>query len=392
MSSQNKIIVIGGGIIETDGDRYYARSQIVEYLLGLNQCYNKVTWMARLIDSHDYRTPIDNTGVRLDIINKNMETILSLRGCIGQIISYWRFARDIDRRTDIIVSEYSVTSMPYLLMTRLFGRKSLYYLGSDPRLTKDLRKDTFYGRFSSFAKSIVLPLSIKLANGVLVRGKSTYEQCSHWNSNIILSSPLISYKHFRDVLSKRIDGRQKDRFDILYVGKLEENKGVHVLLNALKLLQSANNASIDIRLNIIGSGIMVHELMELAETNNLGHIVKFHGFVDDPEKLADIFSASDLFVVPTLYHEGFPRVIDEAMVCGIPVICSRLGGMKDGLDENEVIFISPGETSELADAMTAIMNDSELRDKLRTSSIARAEKTLRNTASEQHATFLEKLT
>lgn len=392
MSQRKKIVVVGGGIIERNHEKYCARSQLVEYLLDLTNHYQQVTWAVRLAVSKDYRTVVDESQLCLNIINKRCESIFSVRGIFGQLIHYWRFARKIDSTTDIIVSNFSTTSIPYLFLGRLLGRKTLYYIGSDPKLLIKLRRGTLYGRFASLANCLVLPLSLILAHGILVRGRTTFDQCTRWNKNVVLSNPLISYKYFNGILSRKEENSKRDILNILYVGKLEENKGVHILIKALnRLIQTNSNKTFFFRLSVVGSGVMKEELQNLVDKLGINSQVEFYGFIDDADLLADIYASNDILVVPTVYAEGFPRVLDEAMTCGLPVICSRLGGMKGGLSEDEVFFVRPGDVEDLATAIKKIMDDTTLKRRLLASSLARARGILKHTAAEQHALFLDKL-
>lgn len=387
----NKIVIVGGGIVETDKHYYYARSQLVEYLTGFFDYYSRVMWFVRLAQSRQYNTNFDNSKIELKIINQDGETIFSLKGILGQLRNYWNFFNCLDKRTDVIVNNLSLTSLPYVLMARFCAHKVLFYLGSDPRLTMDLRSSTLYGRFASLLNCLVLPFTLMAAHGVLVRGHSTLIQTLRWNKKTILSKPLISYKYFRNIIADRTNLLPRDKLVILYVGKLEKNKGVQVLLKALGILKKKYQADKIFRLNIVGSGIMETDLRVMSEDYNIADTANFHGFIDDPSTLASIFMRSDLFIVPTIYSEGFPRVIDEAMASGLPVICSRLGGMKDGLTEGEVLFVEPGNAENLASAVAKIMDDEDLRGKLQSNSAKRAEKILHQTATEQHALFLSGL-
>jgi glycosyltransferase involved in cell wall biosynthesis len=385
---KNKLIVIGGSIVESDGTFYFARSQILEYLSEFNAFYSEVKWIVRLGKSKDYKTRINKSPL-LDIINKNQETILSIKGIRNQLLSYWRFFKNLDKRTDTIVSSYSTTSIPYILMASLFGRKAVYYLGNDPALQVALRKESLYGKFAARANQWFLPLALKRADGVLVRGKSTVAQCKKWNTNIILSNPLISYNHFKELHNRKRAPNDNKQFNILYVGKLDENKGVQCLLEAIRILvHERSTLTTSIFLNIAGSGPMEKKLNELVDDLNIKKLVFFHGFIDDAEKLSDFFCSSHLFVVPTLRHEGFPRVIDEAMACGLPVICSRLGGMKDSLDEKEVLFFKPGDSKGLADAIETIISQELIRKQLIIASRKRFATLFQQTAAEQHYNFL----
>lgn len=388
---QKKIVIVGGGVVETDNHKYYARSQLVEYLTGFFEYYSHVVWSARLASSHQYNISINGSKIDLNIINPNGETIFSLKGILGQLRNYCVFYHCLDKFTDLIVNDLSLTSLPYVLIGRLKGRRVVFYLGSDPRLTMHLRSDCFYGRFASLLNYLVLPLTLITANGVLVRGHSTLIQCLRWNKRTILSNPLISYKYFKKNMVDRTSLLLDGKLEILYVGKLNKNKGVQILIKALGILKKKHPGEKTFYLNIVGNGDMESELRAMVEKCGIADAVRFHGFINDPLVLASIFQSNSLLVVPTVYHEGFPRVIDEAMASGLPVVCSRLGGMKDGLKEDEVLFFEPGNAEELATAIEKIMVDEELRRKLQKSSTKRAKKILSQTASEQHALFLSSL-
>ncbi|MCD6323169.1 MAG: glycosyltransferase family 4 protein [Clostridiales bacterium] len=253
-----------------------------------------------------------------------------------------------------------------------------------------LRNDSFYGKIASLLNYLVFPLTLMSAHGVLVRGKTTLGQSLRWNKNTILSNPLISYKHF----NKSIDREEKkddDSWSLLFVGKLEKNKGVHVLIKALAIILEKCRLDKPVGLHIVGSGPMEGELRLLVAKYGIADSVHFYGFVDNADKLKSLFAMSDVFVVPTLYHEGFPRVIDEAMACGLPVICSEIGGMKDGLEKDEVFFVEAGDAERLTDAIMEITGNEILRKDFQESSNRRARKILQSTATEQHIQFLASL-
>lgn len=391
LKSRGKIIIVSGGVVESDGENYYGRSQIVEYLTEFEKYYQQVVWSVRLAKTRNYQTSFSGVKILLDIINPKGGSFFSAAGICEQFRHYGIFVRQLDADSDVIVNNLSLLSLLYVTLARIFGRRVVFYLGSDPKLSMVLRKGSFYGRMASRLNCLVLPVTLKLAHGVLVRGQTTFAQAIRWNKNVILSNPLISYKHFR----KSIDGQDKkddDSLVLLFVGKLEENKGVHILIDALKIiLEKYSSNDKLIKLHIVGNGPMENELRLLARNYGIADKVSFHGFVDDADKLRHLFTMSSVFVVPTLYHEGFPRVIDEAMASGVPVIASRIGGMKDGLKDGEVFFVEPGNINELADAVLKIITDETLRKNLQESAKKRAEEILQYTAAEQHANFLAKL-
>ncbi len=97
---------------------------------------------------------------------------------------------------------------------------------------------------------------------------------------------------------------------------------------------------------------------------------------------------NDVCVIPTITAEGFPRVIDEAMAFGMTIICTKIGGMKVSLANDEVIFVEPNNTNQIYEALNSIHNDSRILSRYSKKSHARALKIYYTPAYKQHARFL----
>jgi glycosyltransferase involved in cell wall biosynthesis len=137
------------------------------------------------------------------------------------------------------------------------------------------------------------------------------------------------------------------------VGRLEANKGFHVLAEALGLLErrsqpSWSNASW--RWALVGSGPYRARIVEAsASAQVLSHMI-VPGRVDDCV-LADWYAAADLFVHPTLY-EGSSLVTLEAMAHSLPVVATRAGGLPDKVMPGETGWlVEPGRADALCDAL-----------------------------------------
>ncbi len=111
-----------------------------------------------------------------------------------------------------------------------------------------------------------------------------------------------------------------------YVGGIYPAKGVHVAIEAFAMLRDAN-----LRLEL--HGVLewfpdyVAELRELAE----GSAVEFAGRFD-PRDVDRVLLGLDLLVVPSTWYENMPLTIHEAFRCGIPVLVSDLGGMREAVE------------------------------------------------------------
>ena len=111
-------------------------------------------------------------------------------------------------------------------------------------------------------------------------------------------------------------------FNILFVGRLEEVKGVRELVSALKILQ---DLGVQFRCNILGEGSMRKWLMGYLEQHDLCQKVSLHGVVNNVEQF---MAASDILVLPSL-REPLGNVIIEAAHHNLPVIASNIDGIRE---------------------------------------------------------------
>jgi glycosyltransferase involved in cell wall biosynthesis len=142
------------------------------------------------------------------------------------------------------------------------------------------------------------------------------------------------------------------------VGRLIERKNVQVLLRAVARLREAHP---ELTVLLAGEGPYRAELERLAGDLDLGHAVRFLGFVEDVRPL---LRASDLFVLPSA-TEGMPISVLEAMACGTPIVATRVGSIPDvARDGREALLVEPGSVDALADALGHALADAALRARL----------------------------
>ena len=121
---------------------------------------------------------------------------------------------------------------------------------------------------------------------------------------------------------------QKRKDQMIYVGRLEEIKGVEVLLKAWKLL--GDDAP---ELLVCGKGPLEAWCRDYIEKNQLSKI-KMLGFVPNDQVRKKI-GESKALILPTQVYEGFPMTIAEAYACGTPVIGSDLGNTGSLIEEGK---------------------------------------------------------
>jgi glycosyltransferase involved in cell wall biosynthesis len=142
----------------------------------------------------------------------------------------------------------------------------------------------------------------------------------------------------------------------LYVGRLSKEKGLDTLLRAWERL------SVPCPLQIIGDGPEREALQNQVRERNIANIT-FRGFLSRTETIAAMKMAR-FVVVPSEWYEGFPMVIAEAMACGKPVVCSRLGAMKEIIDDRGTgLLFNPGDAGGLAQTVAwACAHPDEMSD------------------------------
>lgn len=114
------------------------------------------------------------------------------------------------------------------------------------------------------------------------------------------------------------------RFVILFVGRLIEEKGLKVLL------QAASSWNKEINLFIIGSGLLRDYILQKAQKLKN---VTFLGVIKQDD-LPIYYSAADCLIVPSTSEEGFGRVIIESLACGTPVLAANKGAIPEAINQS----------------------------------------------------------
>lgn len=134
----------------------------------------------------------------------------------------------------------------------------------------------------------------------------------------------------------------------LYVGRLAEEKGVPVLLEAWRRWGEAAP-----HLTLAGDGPDRSRLEALARDAGLATRVRFLGRVS-PDQIERLLRETQVLVVPSIWFEGYPLVVREAFASGVPVAASRLGPLATIVEDGRSgIHFAAGNAEELATRLRA---------------------------------------
>ncbi len=135
---------------------------------------------------------------------------------------------------------------------------------------------------------------------------------------------------------------------ILYFGRVELEKGVFTLLDAMRALPS-------LKLVVVGEGSQLDACIAWQGTHGAGN-VEFVGPKWGAE-LAPYLSRSAVVVVPSEWHEPSPYVVYQALAAGKPVVCTHMGGMPALITEETGLLVPPQDPAQLAAALESIAGD-----------------------------------
>lgn len=162
----------------------------------------------------------------------------------------------------------------------------------------------------------------------------------------------------------RADGRiQKSMPEIIFTGRLIPNKGVHVLLDAMRILQSRG---VEAKCTIVGGSAFgngkrtryIQELHRMRPGNT-----ELIGYRTGNE-FASLVRNADIFCCPSIWNDPFPMSLLEALASGLPVVASKTGGIPEQLAYGGGILVPPDDKEALATALQQLLEDTSYRQRL----------------------------
>jgi spore coat protein SA len=156
---------------------------------------------------------------------------------------------------------------------------------------------------------------------------------------------------------------QKPEPQIIFTGRLVPYKGVHVLMDAMRILQSRG---IKAKCTIVGGSgfgnskptryIQQLERMRPSNTELIGYRAG--------NEFANLLRQADIFCCPSIFNDPFPMSLLEAMASGLPVVASKMGGIPEQLAYGGGILVPPNDNEALATALQQLLEDASYRERL----------------------------
>jgi len=242
---------------------------------------------------------IEEAKIDLNIVDLNCNKTYKLPLKISKYI--------INNKPDIIISNFWKINLCTCVVKIMFrSLKLILWEHSPPSKTPTSPIWLYYPTVS---------LLYKMANSVVAVSEGV--KLDIIKSSIGLSNKII--KIYNPVAPPSFDdfeikkNQTSDSIVIISVGRLDPQKNPKLLIKAFARVAQNNN---NVKLLIIGDGILRKDLEKLCEDLKISDRVRFAGFVLNPYHY---LKKSDIFILTSDY-EGLPTVIIEALYCGLPII------------------------------------------------------------------------
>jgi hypothetical protein len=158
----------------------------------------------------------------------------------------------------------------------------------------------------------------------------------------------IDVKRFGEIVRTN---SKKIRFT--FVGYLADHKGFLVLLKALSLIDK----KYFVILNVVGGGERMDFYKQESEKFGANVTVKFWGKINN-DRMEDVYTETDVLILPSIWPENQPVSITEAMALGVPTIASNIGGIPELVENNVTgVLFKVGDGEDLAKKMTKFIGD-----------------------------------
>lgn len=261
-----------------------------------------------------------NKKVKNYVCRTKPDAVILYDSLSGEMVQY---IKQQSPNTRVII-DMSAAYYPY--MCDIFKSDILKNSDDSAQLEAEMNSYSHYNRMRRSE------LEIKYADAFLVASNFTKKSLVAYGADekFIYNCPYGIMQKNDIYHQKSEDGKM----NCLYVGNINQNKGVKYLLEAIKKLNSSN-----IQFTFVGA---YHHLGNSVKEENsdflfTGHLVK--------EQVLDYCSKSDLLIFPSL-SDGFGLSVLEAMSCGTPVICSRNAGIADAVVDGYNGFLIDAQNSE----------------------------------------------
>lgn len=335
-----KILLIDNAGLVCKNNRFFCVDGTGKFATELVELGAEVTMYGQLVSMESSVSvfDIEKHGIKTAGLWRRKNKLVNYIGLYLNAIKYIR-------ESDFVYIFYPNAFRFLAFICPSFGTKYGLYVRGEKKLEDSISK-RIYKR-----ASVVLSVSPKFTEMVNnVVGSSIAETIR----------PMLTYDD-NDIVRDRTY-KMRGRIELLLLSRIQKEKGLLELLNAVSVLKSEGFDSI--HLTIAGDGDFLEQAKFESKRLELDNDIEFTGGIYDEVIKATIYKKADIYILPT-YHEGFPRTLYEAMIFGTPIVTTFVGGIPALMKENEnCLRIEPKSVDSIVNALKYAINHYEEMGKM----------------------------
>ncbi len=264
--------------------------------------------------------------------------------------SWFLYKKAKKEKYDVIHAHALLAGIPAVIVGKLLNIPTVYTVHGSMHLDVN-KKNLFYYAEKFLITRLRYDCEISVSSKVL--------NYPNRNKNIVIIRPGINTHRFhREKPEEKHSGT-----NFLFVGRLDWQKWLEFLIKAIANIDRKLLDEYHFHMNIVGDWGLRESLQDMIDKNNLKKYVVLLG-AKTGEAVIQEFKKNHIFILPSL-AEWQPIVIPEAFTCGMPVIGTDVGDVKDMVDETTWVLCEPGNVEQLQAAIEKLLTMSEAkRDEL----------------------------
>jgi len=349
-SAKQLVVVLNGRITVQDNKLCIHRSY-ERFIVELLDYFDKIIMAQFVIHSSVYSFSDWCLSDLSNLTIRDVSILQSHKSIIHKMLNYlaapFKISNIVQSERFFYICIPGHVSSIFITFCLLFRKKYALYVRGDWLRGRHRIIEQLYGLLFSNARFI------------LVTGEEYRQKIKPWNKNTENVIPMIELK--REDMCHRGSYACKKRVNLLFLSRIEKAKGVFDALEAFEALRKKNNK---LHLTIAGDGPDFAQCKALSKTKGLAKSVSLIGLIQNKDNLNEIYNKADIFIFPS-HHEGFPRVLYEAMTFGLPIVTTFVGAiglvMEDGLN---CLRVKKGDVVDLENKIWQLICDEKLREKI----------------------------
>jgi len=351
-----KLLFINSSEFLKKNDGLYIYHETAKLMVELNKKY-KVDAFHYAISHHLTDNlanfNLSSTDVKISPAKRYKSKIISyIKSYLILFLKIWK--------TDFLYVFYPNSFRFTVLFALFFNKKYALYVRGEKNL------ESGYSKYIFKKAKFVLTVSPKFTNDI-----------KKINPNVFTIKPMIAYSK-EDIVT---DKKNLECYKFLYVGRVERDKGSLELVHAIEELVAGGFN--EVVLTLVGNGEMLPELKAYVKEKELTKNIIFKGAIYDPIELKNIYKSNDIFIIPS-HHEGFPRVLYEAMIFRLVILTTFVGTISGVMsDEENCMEIKVDDFKDISNKLKVLLQDRSLRQVLAEGGTKTIQEYLKNN-SESH--------